>query len=84
MNCKQTWNPKLSGHSRDQAGHPVIAVNEIRLHTMNDVVDHLPLEDQSDAGVVFLVGAINFVPVVEDSILRQLDSISRQLPVIET
>jgi hypothetical protein len=43
---KQAGNAHLPGHGRDQAGHPVVAVDQVRLHPGNDVVDHLPLKGQ--------------------------------------
>ncbi len=43
---EQTGNLELFCHCRHQSGHPVIAVNDIRIHPRDNIVQKLPLERQ--------------------------------------
>ena len=45
---KKARGAHLARHGRDQAGHPVVAVDQVRTHPGDDVVDHLALKGQRD------------------------------------
>ena len=59
---------------RNEARHPVVAVHEVGADDRNDVVDHLALERQRDAGVHLVVAGVDAVAVVEEAVVRQVDA----------
>ena len=70
---EEARNPHPPGGGRDEPGHPVVAVDQIRLHVRDDVVDHLALERHRLKKAVLRITAVNRIPVVEDAVLRQMN-----------
>ena len=75
---EERGNAETPGGGGDEPRHPVIAVDEVRLHAGDDVVQHLPLEGEGDARVLPSVVRVNRVPVVKDAVLREVDALLRQ------
>ena len=71
---EQARNPHPPGGGGDQSGHPVVAVNQIRLHARNDVVDHFALKSHRLQNTVFRVIAVDSVPIVENPVLGQMNA----------
>ena len=67
-------DPHRAGGGRDEARHPVVAVHEVGADDRDDVVDHLALERQRDAGVHLVVAGVDAVAVVEEAVLREVDA----------
>jgi hypothetical protein len=56
-------------------GHPVIAVDQVRLHPGNDIVDHLPLEGQGKLGIFATIGRVHAVQVEKGPVLGQMNPV---------
>ena len=74
---KKTGDALLSGHGRDQAGHPVVAVNQIGLHPGDDIVDDFPLKGQGKLDILFPVIRINPVDIVKGPVFGQVNAVVR-------
>jgi hypothetical protein len=72
---KQAGNAHLPGHGRDEARHPVVAVDQVRLHPGNDVVDHLTLKGQGELGIFTAVGRVDAVQVEKSPVLGQMNPV---------
>ena len=70
---EQALDAAAAGHRRDQCGHPVVAMNQIRHHPRHDVVDQLALENQGDPHRFIGVIAVNLVAIIKNPVLRQVD-----------
>ncbi len=70
------------GHGGDEASHPVIAMDEVRVHAGDDVIDDFALEGERYLDGVLGVAGIDLIAVVEDAVLGEVDVIFRQLLVI--
>jgi len=75
MNGKKAWNFHLPGHGRNDTGHPIIAVNQIRLDLGDDVIDHLALKSQGEFNVFSSIRRINTVDVIKGPVFCQMDAI---------
>ncbi len=56
----------------DEAGHPIVAVDEVRLDAGDDVGGEFALEGEGHAGVV--AGLVDFVAVVEGVVFGEVDA----------
>lgn len=68
MDCEQAGDFALAGKTRYQAGHPVIAMDQVGLQCWNDVVDHFPLESQADLYTLAIVAGIDLVAIKENPV----------------
>ena len=62
----------MAGDAGDEAGHPVVAVDEVGLDGWEDVVGDLALEGEGDE-VVFR-GRVDLGLVVEDAVFGEVDA----------
>ena len=72
VNGEQTGDAVTAGDGGDEARHPVVAMDQIRAHLRNGVVDHLALECEGDQ---VILGTIDTRPVVEDAVLGKMDAL---------
>ncbi len=70
---EQAGNLQFPGHGRNQPGHPVVAVNDVRRHPGHDVVDHFPLKRQRHLQVHVRVSGIHIVQIIERPVRSQVD-----------
>ena len=82
VNGEKALDPAPFGHRRNQRRHPIIAVNQIRPHQGNDVVDDFPLEHQRDVHRFVGIAAVNLIAVIKDPVLSQMDVRARQHLVV--
>ena len=75
MDGEQTGDVHFAGHGRNQARHPVMAMNEVRSDAGHDVVDHFPLESQGDLGILIAVVGVDPVEVEKGAIFGQMDAV---------
>ena len=66
---------------RDEPRHPVVAVNEVWLHRVDDVVDHLTLERERQLRVAIALG-IDMVTIIEAAVLGQVDALVRHAALV--
>ena len=52
VNSEEAGDLVAARHRRDEAGHPVIAVDQVRFHLADDVVDDFPLKGERDEVIV--------------------------------
>ncbi len=79
MDGEKTGNPVLSGHGRNQAGHPIVAVDQIRLNPGDDIVDDFALKGQGKLDVFSPVGRIDPVDIIKGAVFGQVDAVSGHL-----
>ena len=80
MDGEESGNAELLGFSRDQPGHPVVAVDDVRLHAGDDVVDQIPLEGQRRHEEIFLAGLVNPASSVEFTVFRKVNPVTHRDP----
>ena len=78
MDREERGDAVAAGGSGDEAGHPVVAVDEVGGDARDDVVDDLALEGEGDAGVFAAVVGVDRVAVVEDAVLCEVDAFFRE------
>ena len=78
MHGEQALDAAAPGHCRNQGGHPVVTMNQVRHHARHDVVDQLALEHQRDPHRLVGVIAVNLVAIIKNPVLRQVDVRFRQ------
>ena len=66
----------------DEAGHPVVAVDEVGLHLGDHVVDHLALEREGELRVA-VAARVDVVAVVEAAVLGEVDALARHAALVE-
>ena len=66
---------------RDEAGHPVVAVDEVGLHARDDVVDDLALERERELDVA-VAARVHRVAVVEAAVLREVDALVGEVALV--
>ena len=76
--ARDAFAPRRRGN---EAGHPVIAVDEVGLHVGDDVVDDLALKRKRQLEVAF-APRIDRVAVVEAAVLGQVDALVGQVALV--
>jgi len=74
---EKTGNPQPSGHRWYEAGHPVIAVDEVGLHARDDVVHDLSLKGQGELDVFLAVFGIDSIDVEKSPVFGQVHPVIR-------
>jgi len=77
MDREKTGDAQLSCHCRNQAGHPIVAMDEIRPHIRDDVVDNLPLKSKGDLNVFYPIIRVNMVHIEKGSVFGKVDPFVR-------
>ena len=78
MDREERGDAVASGGTGDEAGHPVVAVDEVRGDAGDDVIDDLALEGEGDARVFAAVVGVDGVAVVEDAVFCEMDAFFRE------
>jgi hypothetical protein len=77
VNGEQAGNSHFAGRRRNETGHPVIAVDQIRFDPRHDIVDDFTLEGQSDFDVVRSIMGIDGGRIKKSAVFRQMDPFVR-------
>ena len=77
VNGKKTGNAESSGHGRYQTGHPIVAVDKIRLNPWNDIINDLALKCQRKLDVFISEIRVHPVDVIKGAVFRQMDTVIR-------
>jgi hypothetical protein len=80
MDRKKTGDTRLPCHGRNLAGHIAVAMDKIRPHTGNDIIDDLPLKSKCDLHVFSPLIGVNPIHVEKSHVFSQLDPIVRHYP----
>ncbi len=75
---EQALDAGSPGCGWNQRRHPVVAVDQVRLHPRHDVVDDLALKHQCDPHRLIRTRAVNPLAVVENPVFREMDVGVRQ------
>jgi len=81
VNGEQARDFVSPGHGRNQSGHPVVAVDDVRFHPWDDVVDHLPLKCQGHLEILIRIAGIDTVFVKEHPVHGKMNPFLMQAPV---
>ena len=77
---EEAGDAEAAGRGGDQAGHPVIAMDQVRPDAGDDVIDDLPLEGEGDSGVLPAVTGIDGIAVIKNPVFCEVDAFLRQGP----
>jgi hypothetical protein len=77
VNGEQAGNPHFARGRRNQAGHPVVAVDQIRFDPRHDVIDDFALEGQRDFNVVRSIMGVDGGGIKKGAVFRQMDPLVR-------
>ena len=77
MDSEKTRGFHFPCHGRNQSGHPIIAVNEIRTYMGYDVIDDLPLESEGDFDVFHRIIGVHTVKIKKCPVFGEMNSIFR-------
>ncbi len=78
MNREQGGDAETAGCGRNQTGHPVVAVDQVRADARNDVVQHFALKSEGNTRIFPAVAGVDCIPVVEDAVLGEVNAFLRQ------
>ena len=67
VHCEKAGNTLAPRRRRNKSRHPIVAVNEIRLHSVHYVVYHFTLESEGQLSVSVALG-IHVVAIVETTV----------------
>ncbi len=70
---KQALDAAPPRHAGQQGRHPVVAMNQIRPHPRNDVIDHLALENERNAHRLFRAVAVNPLAIVKYPVFGEVN-----------
>src|SRR5690606_25166937 len=73
VNGKDRLDASGASDSGDQAGHPVVTVNKVRLNPRDNVVDEFPLKHERGVDIIRALPMIDLVPVIEKAVFRQMN-----------
>ena len=58
---------------RDQTGHPIVAMDKIRLYIGDDIIDNLPLKSKSDFKVFPAVIGIDITHIEKSPVFGKMN-----------
>ena len=68
------------GLGGDEAGHPIVAVDDVGFDARDDVIDEVALEGKGGHEEVFLAGLVNAAPAIEFAVFGEVDAIADRDP----
>ena len=73
MNRKKALDAAAASHARNQACHPVIAMNQVRSGIGDNMIDNFPLENHGNFRRFLGVTRIHLLAVVKNPVFSEMD-----------
>jgi len=84
MDGEEAGDTEATGGSGDKAGHPVVTMDEVGVNGRDNMVNHLPLQGESQPWVLFIVVTVNGVTVVKAAIFSEVDTAISEAALVDT